>query len=514
MLKSVLPPDNLPAKPTELLAPPANGSAPAPTTPPTPAEAKTARERERVQHFLQLLGLLLVNLDYAKRDQGDGNGEPDPNRQVYFVDKKTFADLLARVNELIALQLNEVFHQPALRDLEGKWRAISDLVDRTNFAANIGISLLDAAKDEIGEDMSTNGADIAASDLFKKVYTAEYDQLGGEPYAALIGLYQFENNYNDRVFLKGMATLCKHSHAPFVAAAASSVFGLEDMSRLMEVRDFSAALDEAWLALREQEEFAYIGLTLPRYIARRPYKATDSAGGVVRFKEEPPSPEQEAQRYVWASSAMLFARNLVRSFEGSGWCQYIRGVKSGGYLENLARIALEGADDEIRPPLEVIIPDYGELALADAGFIPLVHKKGSTDAVFFSSQAIKRPSNGTDPHISENSQLTCNLAYTFSISRLAHYLKRMMRDNVGSSADANYVKSQIDAWISRYVTTIVNPDDLTLRYYPFKAYTLSVVPVDGRAGWYDCNLTVQPHIQFEGMDVTLRVDARLASDHK
>jgi type VI secretion system protein ImpC len=86
----------------------------------------------------------------------------------------------------------------------------------------------------------------------------------------------------------------------------------------------------------------------------------------------------------------------------------------------------------------------------------------------------------------------------------------MMRANVGSSADANYVKGQIDAWISRYVTTIVNPDDLTLRYYPFKAYTLSVAPVSGRAGWYDCNLTVQPHIQFEGMDVTLRVDARLS----
>jgi len=512
VLKSVLPPDNLPPNPTQLItAGAANGDAPATPAPATPAEAKTARERERVQHFLQLLGLLLVNLDYAKRDQGNGHAaEPSPDRQIYFVDKKTFADLLARVNELIALQLNEVFHQPALRDLEGKWRSISDLVDRTNFAANIGISLLDAAKDEIAEDMSTNGADIAASELFKKVYTAEYDQLGGEPYAALIGLYEFENNYNDRVFLKGMATMCKHSHAPFVASAAPSIFGIDDMSRLMEVRDFSSTLDESWMALREQEEFAYVGLTLPRYIARRPYKATDSAGGVVRFKEEPPSEEQEGQRYVWASSAMLFARNLVRSFEGSGWCQYIRGVKAGGYLENLARIVLEGADDEIRPPLEVIIPDYGELALANAGFIPLVHKKGTTDAVFFSSQAIKEPKNGTDPHISENSQLTCNLAYTFSISRLAHYLKRMMRDNVGSSADANYVKGQIDAWISRYVTTIVNPDDLTLRYYPFKAYTLSVVPVDGRVGWYDCNLTVQPHIQFEGMDVTLRVDARLS----
>jgi type VI secretion system protein ImpC len=507
VLKSVLPPDNLPAKPTDLLAP----AAAAPAADAATDNGKMARDRAKAQHFLELLGLLLVNLDYAKRDQGDADdAEPDPNRQVYFVDKKTFADLLARVNELIALQLNEVFHQPQLRELEGKWRSISDLVERTNFGANIGISLLDAAKDEIAEDMSTNGADIAASALFKKVYVSEYDQLGGEPYAALIGLYDFANDYNDRVFLKGMATLCKHSHAPFVASAAPSIFGIEDMSRLMEVRDFAATLDESWTALREQEEFAYIGLTLPRYIARRPYKATDSAGGVVRFKEEPTSAEQDAQRYVWASASMLFARNLVRSFEGSGWCQYIRGVKSGGYLENLARIALDGGHDEIRPPLEVIIPDYGELALADAGFIPLVHKKGTTDAVFFSSQAMKRPQNGADTHISENSQLTCNLAYTFSISRLAHYLKRMMRDNVGSSADANYVKGQIDAWISRYVTTIVNPDDLTLRYYPFKAYTLAVAPVAGRVGWYDCNLTVQPHIQFEGMDVTLRVDARLS----
>jgi type VI secretion system protein ImpC len=504
VLKSVLPPDNLPSKPTELIA-----VAPAPTAPTTPAEAKTARERQRAQHFVELLGVLLCNLDYAERNE-DKADEPDPNRQRYFVDKKAFADLLARVNELIALQLNEVFHQPQLRDLEGKWRAISDLVERTNFDANIGISLLDAAKDEIAEDMSTNGADIAVSELFKKVYISEYDQLGGEPYAALIGLYEFQNDYNDRVFLKGMASLCKASHAPFIAAAAPTIFGIEDMSKLMEVRDFSAALDESWMALRGQEEFAYIGLTLPHYIARRPYKASDSAGGVVRFKEEPPSEDAEKYRYVWASSAILFARNLVRSFENSGWCQYIRGVKSGGYLDNLARILLEGGDDEIRPPLEVIIPDYGELALANAGFIPLVHKKGSSDAVFFSSQAMKVPQDGVDPHLSENSQLTCNLAYTFSISRLAHYLKRMMRDNVGSSADANYVKGQIDAWISRYVTTIVNPDDLTLRYYPFKAYTLAVVPVSGKAGWYDCNLTVQPHIQFEGMDVTLRVDARLA----
>lgn len=492
VLRCVLPPDRVPASPTDLLA---------------PADAGADRDRAKAQHFLALLGLLLCNLDYAKRESGEL--EPGAERQLYFFDKKTFADLLARVNELIALQLNEVFHQAPLRELEGKWRAIADLVDHTNFAANIRISLLDATQDEVGDDLATNGADIGASELFKKVYTSEYDQLGGEPYGALIGLYEFASTYDDRTFLKGMATLCKNSHAPFIASASPAVFGLDDMSHLMEVRDFSAALDETWASLRQQEEFAYVGLTLPRYIARRPYRETDPAGGAVRFREQPPTPEHEPLRYVWASSAMLFARNMVRSFESSGWCQYIRGVKTGGYVEDLARIPLDGALDGLRPPLEVIIPDYGELALADAGFIPLVHKKGTADAVFFSSQAMKRPRSGDDPHLSENSQLTCNLAYTFSISRLAHYLKRMMRDNVGSSADANYVTTQIDSWISRYVTTIVNPDDLTLRFYPFKAYALAVVPVPGRAGWYDCSLTVQPHVQFEGMDITLRVDARL-----
>jgi type VI secretion system protein ImpC len=503
VLKSVMPADSPPQKAEELLkglwAPATPTSAPA-----TPEEAKKARETEKAAHFMKLLATLLTNIDYAQR------GKSPDGQEEYFIDKKTFADILERLNQIIALQLNEVFHRPELRDMEGKWRAIADLVARTNFDANIGISLLDATKDELGEDLSLNAADIAGSEVHRKVYVSEYDQLGGEPYGAIIGLYEFENTYKDRTFLRAMATVCKNSHAPFVASVSPSLFGLESMSQLMEVRDVSAKLDEAWQALRSQEEFAYIGLTLPRYIVRRPYQAQDSAGGVVRFAEQPPSPEAETQRYVWANSAMLFARNLVRSFESSGWCQYIRGVKGGGLIESLPYLPLEVQSDELRPPLEVVIPDYAELALAESGFIPLVHKKGTTDAVFFSCQSIKRPSIGTDPRVSENSQLTTNLSYTFSISRIAHYLKRMMRDNVGSNADAAYVRAQVDTWIARYVTTIVNPDDLTLRYYPFRAYALDVKEVPGRIGWYDCTLTIQPHIQFEGMDVTLRVDARLS----
>ena len=96
------------------------------------------------------------------------------------------------------------------------------------------------------------------------------------------------------------------------------------------------------------------------------------------------------------------------------------------------------------------MPDYRELELANAGFIPLISKKGSSDAVFFSAQSVEEGPQIQGSKDSENSQLVTNLSYTYSITRIAHYLKCIMRDNIGSSADAVYIENQIDAWISRY----------------------------------------------------------------
>jgi type VI secretion system protein ImpC len=166
-------------------------------------------------------------------------------------------------------------------------------------------------------------------------------------------------------------------------------------------------------------------------------------------------------------------------------------------------------EEEIKVPVEMAIPDYRELEFANAGFIPLIYRKGTSDAAFFSAQSLKKAKKFKDPKDSENSQLVTNLSYTFSITRIAHYVKCIMRDNIGSSADAAYIQQSLKNWIFQYVTTVVNPDDLTLRYYPFKAASVDVAPREGMIGWYDCTLSILPHIQFEGMDVELRLDARL-----
>ncbi len=448
------------------------------------------------ERFVSSMAALVYNLDASGKQ----------------FDKQTIQELVAIIDELVEGQLNEVLHAPEFQELEATWMSIADLVANTNFKANIDINLLDVTEEETQEDLELNIADIAGSELFKKLYVAEYDQFGGRPYGAIIGLYEFENKPSHLVWLRAMGKVASAAHAPFVASASPRLFGCETMAEVNMLRDIEGIFDtprySGWNKLRESEEAVYLGLVMPRYMVRAPYNEFSNPAEGIHFEERLHGDDDS--KYVWGSAAMLFARNLVKSFETSGWCQYIRGVKAGGLVSGLPSFTFNiRGEDELRAPVETSMPDFRELELANAGLIPLIHKKGSADAVFFSAQALKKTYKFKDPKDSENSQLVANLSYTYSVSRIAHYLKCIMRDNIGSTADAAYVQTQIDRWIARYVTTLVNPDDLTLRYYPFKAYSLDVARIDGRIGWYHCNLSILPHIQFEGLNVDLRVDARL-----
>lgn len=428
------------------------------------------------------------------------------------LDKANILDLLGRIDTMVNAQLNEIIHHSQFKALESSWRSLNDLIQNTNFKANIMIDILDVAKDELLEDFEANAVDITGSALFKKVYISEYDQYGGKPYGTMVGLYEFEHTPRDEFWLKTMGKVAAASHAPFLGSVSPKFFGCDTPEELTAIKDLEGLLNHpkygSWNKLRDSEEAAYLGLTLPRYVARLPYDPDRNPAGDLNFKEEVRGNQNED--FLWGSAAILFAQNLVRSFEQSGWCQYIRGPKGGGLVSGLPvhTFNLRG-EEEMKIPVEIAIPDYRELEFANAGFIPLVYRKGTADACFFSAQSIKRAKKFKDPKDSQNSQLVTNLSYTLSITRIAHYVKSIMRDNIGSSADAAYIKNSLESWIYQYVTTVVNPDDLTLRFYPFKAASVEVVEREGMIGWYDCNMAVLPHIQFEGMDVELKMDTRL-----
>ena len=97
-------------------------------------------------------------------------------------DKQSIQELVGAIDGIVEAQLNEIIHAPEFQAIESAWTSVSDLIRDTNFRANIDITLFDASKDEMFEDLELNSADIAGSEFFKKVYVSEYDQFGGKPY--------------------------------------------------------------------------------------------------------------------------------------------------------------------------------------------------------------------------------------------------------------------------------------------------------------------------------------------
>ena len=278
--------------------------------------------------------------------------------------------IIAKIDELINLQVNEILHDKDFKYIEAQLTSINELLKRTNFDANVKVDMLDVSKEELEEDFESNSVDIAGSELFKKVYVKEYDQYGGEPYGSIIGLYEFDRSNEDLEWLSTMGKIANASHAPFVASVSPAFFDMESIEELAAVRDLEGMMKhpkfKQWNKLRKTEQAAYIGLTLPRVLLREPYDPENypAAKALKQFRETL-NPLNEDD-YVWGSSAILYASNLTRAFERTGWCQYIRGPQAGGLVEELPlHLFNVRGRDERKAPVQMVIPDYRELEFAN-----------------------------------------------------------------------------------------------------------------------------------------------------
>jgi type VI secretion system protein ImpC len=462
--------------------------------PPTGEGAPAAPVVSSEARFVAGLAALVLNVD------------PTPSGAF---SKGKLQEVILAIDAAVSAQLDEILHHERFQAIESAWRAIEDLVRHVNFKAGVTVDVLDVTKEELAEDFDTGSVDVTETALFKKIYYGELDQFGGKPFAAMIGLYSFSSTRSDVFWLKQMGKVAGHSHAPFFSSVSPAFFGCETVEQLSELGDLDAILSQPrygpWHALRDGHEAAYLGLTLPRYLLRRPWHSIWNPAGTFAYEEKTGG---DNRNYLWGNSAILVARNLAKSFESSGWCQYIRGHKAGGLASDLEahRFRLL-SEHELKSPLEWTLPDTNEVAYANAGFMPVVYRKGTDEACFFSSQSVKAVKRFGDQRATDNAQLVTNLAYTLSISRIAHYLKCIVRDVVGSTADGPYVQRKIQKWLETYVTMVPQPSERTISYYPFKMAKVEVRAVEGDLGSYKCAVTVVPHIQFEGVDVELRLES-------
>ncbi len=430
---------------------------------------------------------------------------------------KTIEALIATIDQKISEQINEIIHHEDFRALEGTWRGFHYLVSNTETDEMLKIRVLNITKAEIHKTLKKyKGAAWDQSPLFKRLYEEEYGQFGGEPYGCLVGDYYFDHSAVDVEILREMAKICAASHTPFIAGVNPTMMQMVTWQELSNPRDLTKIFTNteyaSWRSLREEEDSRYIGLALPRFLARLPYGAKSNPVEEFAFEED--TAGSDHSRFVWANSAFAMGRNINRSFKMFGWCSRIRGIESGGAVENLPVHTFPTDDGgiEIKCPTEISISDRREAELTKNGFMPLIFRKNSDFAAFIGAHSINKPFEFDDPDATANAKLASRLPYLFATCRFAHYLKCIVRDKVGSFKEQSDMQAWLNGWISRYVES--NPataTDLDKSRRPLAAAEVVVDAVEGDPGYYSSKFYLRPHYQLEGLTVSLRLVSKLPS---
>jgi type VI secretion system protein ImpC len=431
--------------------------------------------------------------------------------------KQTINALIAEIDRKLSEQINLILHHEDFQKLEGAWRGLHHLVTNSETDTMLKIRVFNITKKELAKTLKRyKGTAWDQSPLFKKVYEEEYGQLGGEPYACLIGDFYFDHCPQDVETLAGMAQIAASAHAPFIAAANASLLQMDSWQELTNPHDLAKIPTTpeyaAWRSLRESEDARYLALTMPRFLARLPYGAkTEPAEGFV-FEEETGGGDDS--RYTWANSAYAMAVNINRAFKEYGWCSRIRGVGSGGAVEGLPVHSFPSDDGgvDMKCPTEIAISDRRSAELDKLGLLPLVHRKNSDFAAFIGAQSLQKPAEYDDPDASANAQLAARLPYLFACCRFAHYLKCIVRDKIGSFKERDDMERWLTDWVTQYVDgDPANSSEETKARKPLAGAEVKVEEIEGNPGYYAAKFFLRPHYQLEGLTVALSLVSKLPS---
>jgi type VI secretion system protein ImpC len=440
------------------------------------------------------------------------------NTQVIGKDvTKSIQAMIAEIDRKLTEQVNKILHNEEFQQLESAWRGLHYMVNNTETDEQLKIRVMDISKKELHKTLKKfKGAAWDQSPMFKKVYEQEYGQFGGEPFGAIVGDYHFDQSPPDVELLGEMAKIAASAHAPFITGASSNLMQMESWQELANPRDltkiFSTPEYAGWRSLRESDDSKYIGLCMPRFLARTPYGAKTNPVEEFDFEEDVSGADHS--KYSWANAAYAMATNINRSYKLYGWGSRIRGIESGGAVENLPLHTFPSDDGGVdqKCPTEIAISDRREAELSKAGLLSLIHRKNSDFAAFIGAQSLHKPAEYDDPDATANANLAARLPYLFACNRFAHYLKCIVRDKVGSFKE----KADMERWLNKWITNYVDGDpstssEETKARKPLAAAEVVVEEVEGNPGYYSSKFFLRPHYQLEGLTVSLRLVSRLPS---
>jgi type VI secretion system protein ImpC len=175
------------------------------------------------------------------------------------------------------------------------------------------------------------------SPLFKKVYEAEFGQLGGQPYGAFICDYAFDHSAPISRFSRASPRSARSPRADHLGgrsqpARHGKLAGAGQSARLAKQFDATDYMSPGARSA-SRTTAAIMALTLPRFLGRPLYGANSEPVEEFAFEEDTDGGQHD--NYLWLNASYALGVRITEAFKTYGWCTRIRGVESGGTVEGL-----------------------------------------------------------------------------------------------------------------------------------------------------------------------------------
>jgi type VI secretion system protein ImpC len=437
-----------------------------------------------------------------------------PSRAAEKVDRTAVDAMIAELDKRLSAQVNEILHHPDVQKLESAWRSLRWTIERLDFRENIRVEVLSVDKNTLQADFE-DAPDITKSGFYKIVYSNEYGVFGGKPFGVMNVNFDFGPGPQDVELLRKMASVGAMSHVPVIANAAPEFFGDKTFQGLPNLKDLKSLFEgpqyARWRGFRESEDARYVGLAMPRFLLRQPYGEKTIPVKAFNFTEDV---VDHHERYLWGYASNAMVTRIAESFAKFRWSPNIIGPQSGGTVDALPLHQYEAMGEiQTKIPTEILLTERREFELSEEGFIGMVFRKDADNACFFSANSVQKPKtfgNSADGKQAEtNFRLGTQLPYMFVMTRLAHYIKVLQREQIGSWKDRSTLERELNGWISQYVSEMDDPSPAVRSTRPLREAQVIVEDVEGQPGWYRCNLKVRPHFKYMGASFTLSLVGKL-----
>jgi type VI secretion system protein ImpC len=294
-------------------------------------------------------------------------------------DENEQSQMVGAVDQATSDVMRKILHDHRFQALEAAWRGLYFLVRRTDTSTDLKLYLLNVSKDELTDSLKS-AESLAEAPLYKTLVRDTVETPGAEPWAVVVGNYAFLPGKDDAATLIRISRLAQAADAPFISHMRPEVLGIHSLEGNTDPKnwDLSANTDagKLWATLRSLGESRYLGLTIPRFLARLPYGADTDPLERFSFEEFPDKPAHDL--YLWTNSAFACALLLGQSYSEYGW------EMGESLLQDLDGLPLhiykEDGETVFQPCAEVQLTQAAAEQIMEYGLMPLVSFK-NTDRV-------------------------------------------------------------------------------------------------------------------------------------